>query len=143
MRVRLEKVGLIAAMAIVALNIWTGAPLLGVWVGSRVAPSSGISMLAVAVVALTIGAVAFALVRVLAVLQATHDRLTGHQPAVRRHTPWLRAMSGDRPHETGGVQAPLSAAEYVMVIVVVLGVAAFEVWFFFYSGSPFDGRSGR
>jgi hypothetical protein len=67
-RPRLERVGLIALMGVVALNIWTGAPLLGLWVGSRVAPESGISMLA---------------------------------------------------------------------------VAAFETWFFFFSGSPLDARSGR
>ena len=42
-------------MGVVTLNIWTGAPLLGLWVGSRVAPESGISMCAVLVVIVVIG----------------------------------------------------------------------------------------
>jgi hypothetical protein len=33
--------------------------------------------------------------------------------------------------------------EYLLVSMVVLAVVLFEVWFFFYSGSPFDQRSGR
>ena len=56
MKARLQRVGIVAAMGIVTLNIWTGAPLLGLWVGSRVAPDSGISMLAVFVIAVVIGA---------------------------------------------------------------------------------------
>jgi hypothetical protein len=140
---RLKRVGLIALMGVVGLNIWTGAPLLGLWVGSRVAPESGISMLAVAVIAVTIGAVAFGLVRLLGTLQLAHDRLTGHERTVRRHTPWLRSMSGARPRELGGHAPPLSATDYMVVSVVILAVAAFEIWFFFFSGSPFDTRSGR
>jgi hypothetical protein len=59
-KVRLQRVGILAAMGVVTLNIWTGAPLLGLWVGSRVAPDSGISMLAVFVIAVVIGATAWA-----------------------------------------------------------------------------------
>jgi hypothetical protein len=142
-RVRLQRVGLVAAMGVVMLNIWTGAPLLGLWVGSKVAPNSGISMLAVAVVAVVIGVVAFTLVRVLGHLQAAHDRLTGHEHTVRRHTPWLRAISGERPRELSGEAPPMTAADYIIVGAVILAVAAFEIWFFFYAGSPLDTRSGR
>jgi hypothetical protein len=31
----------------------------------------------------------------------------------------------------------------MLVVWVVVAVAAFEVWFFFFSGSPIDQRSGR
>ena len=44
---RLTRVGLVAAMAVTSLNVWTGAPLLGLWVGSRLAGDSGTSMLGV------------------------------------------------------------------------------------------------
>jgi hypothetical protein len=37
----------------------------------------------------------------------------------------------------------MTAADYVVVTMVVLAVAAFEIWFFFFAGSPLDGRSGR
>jgi hypothetical protein len=143
MRVRLERVGLVAAMALVSLNLWTGAPLLGLWVGSRVAGPHGISMLAVAVVVLTIGAACWALARALAWLGQRYDRVVSRTPTIRRYTPWLRAMSGDRPHETGGRGAPLTALEAVLVGMVLLCALSFEVWFFFLSGSPLDGRSGR
>src|SRR4051794_41712857 len=111
MRVRLQRVGLVAAMGVVTLNIWTGAPLLGLWVGSRVAPDSGISMFAVFVVAVVIGATAWALLRVLGRLQATHARLTG-RPVARRQTTWLRAMSGERPPRPGRRAAPPAAAPH-------------------------------
>jgi hypothetical protein len=135
-KVRLQGVGLVAAMGVVTLNIWTGAPLLGLWAGSRVAPDSGVSMLAVFVVAVVIGAAAFALLRVLGYLQAAYARRSG-RPVARRQTTWLRAMSGERSASRGGDAPPLTAADYVVVAMVILAVLAFEAWFFFLAGSPF------
>ncbi len=143
MKTRLARAGLVAAMVVVTINLWTGAPLLALWVGSRVAPSSGISMGAVAVIVIVLLVVCMALVRLLAVLGAVHDRISGHEATVRRHTPWLRAMSGERPRELGGAAPSLTALDYVLVAVVVLSIVAFEIWFFFIAGSPFDSRSGR
>jgi hypothetical protein len=131
---RLQRVWLVTAMGVVTLNIWTGAPLLGLWVGSRVAPDSGISMLAVFVVAVVIGVTAWVLLQALGRLQAAHARLTGRATA-RRQTTWLRAMSGERSPSQGGEAPPLTGADYVVVAMVVLAVAAFEVWFFFFAGS--------
>ena len=130
-------------MIVATVNLWTGAPALGLWVGSRVAPPSGVSMLAVAVIVLTTGAACLALVRVLALLGATHDRITGHQQTVRRHTPWLRSLSGERPHDTGGATPPPTALDYVLIVGVAIAILAFEVWFLFYASSPLDGRTGR
>ena len=143
MKVRLERVGLVAAMAVAGVSIWTLAPLLALWVGSRAAGAHGLSMGAVFVVVATMTVVCLLLVRVLASLGAMYDRVTGRRRQIRRHTPWLRAMSGERPHETGGDGPPLSPLEYVLVGAVLLAWLAFEVWFFFYSTSPIDGRSGR
>jgi hypothetical protein len=143
MKVRMERVGLVAAMAVSSVSIWTLAPLLALWVGSRVAGDSRLSMAAVFIVVATMAVVCLALVRLLAVLGASYDRVTGRRPQVRRHTPWLRAMSGERPHETGGEPAPLSPLEYVLVGAVLLAWLAFEAWFFFFSTSPLDGRTGR
>ena len=142
MRLRLEKVALVAAMALASLNVWTGAPLFGVWVGSRATGGGQISMLAVLVIVLAIGATAYALLWVLAHLGARYDNLTGRTPTVRKHTPWLRSMSGERPTNQGN-RAQLTALEYILVTSVVLAVAAFEFWFFFKAGSPFDQRTGR
>lgn len=104
--------------------------------------SGNISMLAVATVAVTIGEVSFALIRVLGVLGGAYDRLAGRRPVMRQHTPWLRSMSGGRPHEAGP-DYRLSALDRLLVLSGVVVVAAFEIWFFFYSSSPLDGRSGR
>lgn len=129
-------------MAVVALNVWTGSPLLALWVGSRVQGSGPPSMSAIAVVGLMIAGVSGVLVAVLNGLRRTYDRVTGRRPTVSRHTPWLRSMRGERPHEEGD-QAQLSLFDGILVGMVMLVVAVFEIWFFFYSGSSIDGRSGR
>lgn len=143
MKVRLERVLLVAGMAVSGVSLWTAAPLLGLWVGSRVAPSSGISMLALAAVAATIGVACWALLRALAWMGATYGRLTGRTATVRRHTPWLRSMRDEREHGVPGAEAHLTPLEYVLVGVVLLAWVAFEAWFFFFSSSPIDQRSGR
>jgi hypothetical protein len=143
MKVRLERVALVAGMGIASVSIWTAAPLLGLWVGSQVAPSSGISMPAVAAIVATIGVACWLLVRALGWMGVTYDRLTGRTATVRRHTPWLRSMRGEREHGQPGTEARLTPAEYVLVGTVLVAYLAFEVWFFFFSSSPLDQRSGR
>jgi hypothetical protein len=142
-KVRFERVALVAGMAVASLSIWTAAPLLGLWVGSRVAPPSGLSMTAVLAVVATIGAVCWLLVRALGLMGRAYDAITGQSATVRRHTPWLRSMSGEREHGQPGADAHLTPLEYILVGVVLLAYLAFEVWFFFFSTSPIDQRSGR
>jgi hypothetical protein len=141
-RVRVKRVALVCAMSLSTINIWTGGPLLALWVGSRVQSGGPPSMAAVGVVALVLGAVGVGLVRVLAVLDDAYDRLTGRGSQVRRHVPWLRSMRGERPHEYRRAR-DLSPLEVILIVSVVVAVVAFEIWFFFFSGSPIDQRSGR
>lgn len=142
MWVRLTQVGLVAGMVLATVNIFTGAPLFGLWVGSRVVTDGQITMLAVLVIAVVMFAACYLMLIVLEALGARHDRLTGRPATVKRHTPWLRSMSGERLANVGG-RARLNALEYVLVGAVVLVTLLFEWWFFFESGSPFDQRSGR
>jgi hypothetical protein len=128
------RVVLLAAMALVAVNIWTGAPLLALWVGSRIQGDSGLSMGAVFAVIAVLVAAMFALVRLLGVLGARHDRLIGREPAPRRQQPWLRSLSGERLSEQRA-REPVSALDVVLVACVVLAALVFEIWFFFFSGS--------
>lgn len=82
----------------------------------------------------------------LALLGARHDRLTGHAPQVAAHAPWLRSVRGERalyPGEAAHVTMLERILERILILMVVLAVLAFEIWFLFYSGSPFDQRSGR
>ncbi|MBI5106651.1 MAG: hypothetical protein HZB46_16995 [Solirubrobacterales bacterium] len=131
---RLKLVGLRALIALAALNIWTGAPLLGVWVGSKAASSSQPSMGIFALIAIVIFATCLALVRLIAWATAVHDDLTGERHAVRRQVPWLRSMRGERVEWERG-RAGLTALERTLVAVVLLATVVFEVWFFFFSGS--------
>jgi hypothetical protein len=139
---RLRRAGLMGLMTVVGLNIWTGNPLLALWVGSRVAGSGPPTMGPIAVVAAMIGVVGIALAKLLAILGGAYDRASGHEPTVRRHVPWLRSMRGERV-EYQRERAGLSSMEIVIVAMVILAFAAFEIWFFFYSSSPIDERSGR
>ena len=51
-------------------------------------------------------------------------------------------MRGERPVYTGE-KPRVTAPERILVAVVIVAVAVFEVRFFFFSGSPIDQRSGR
>ena len=137
-----KRFALVAAMAVVTFNIWTGAPLFAVWVGSRVQSHSEASMAGIAVVAITLGVVCFLLLRLLGLLGTRYDRLVGVSPTVRRHVTWLRSMRGERP-EYKGVTPTVTMAERIVIVAVVVAFAAFEVWFFFFSSSSIDQRSGR
>jgi hypothetical protein len=51
-------------------------------------------------------------------------------------------MRGEREQYPG--QSPrLTALERILVVMVVVAIGAFEIWFFFFSTSPIDERSGR
>jgi hypothetical protein len=140
---RLTRVALVAAMAVTSLNVWTGAPLLGLWVGSRLAGDSGTSMLGILAAVVTIFGGAILLTMLLGRLSAAYDEAAGRERGVRRHVPWLRSMRGERPHEGGDDRPSLAPLDYILVGGVVICFLLFEFWFFFLSGSPIDQRSGR
>ncbi|HYV14942.1 MAG TPA: hypothetical protein VE972_02865 [Conexibacter sp.] len=131
----MKRVGLAAAAAFVSVNIWTGAPLLALWVGSRTVPDSGLSMSAVFVVVLVLLVSVLGLAWLLNRLNERYNELTGVPPAQRRTSPWLRSMRSEREelvHQKQGT----SAIERVVVVSVMLAAAAFNFWFFFLAGSP-------
>jgi len=129
-------------MTLITVNIWTGGPLLALWIGSRVQGSGQPTMGPIIVTTLALGAISYGLVRLLAVVDVRYGRAMGRTTSVRRHVPWLRSMRGERPHEQKGLR-DMSPMEILLVAMVVLVFLLFEVWFFFYSGSPIDGRTGR
>jgi hypothetical protein len=144
---RIRRAALLAATAVVALNVWTGSPLLALWVGSRVENASsaaGPSMSAIAVVVVVMALTSWGLLRLLGRLQDAYGKLIG-RPSRVYHGSWLRSMRAERgewerqhdPH------AKATAFEITVMLCVVAAVVAFEIWFFFYSPSPIDQRSGR
>ena len=138
---RVKHVALVSLMSVLVLNIWTGGPLLGLWIGSRVQGTGPPSMGALAAVAGTIAVVSGGLMWALAHLSRLDDDLTGRRATVRRHLPWLRSLRGERPHEVGKTSA-LSPLEALLVASVFIVVALFEIWFFFFSGSPISQSAG-
>jgi hypothetical protein len=138
---RIKPILLAAAMAFLALNVWTGSPLLAVWIGSKVqGEESQPSMGAYAVVILSLIAFSWGLYQLLKVVMSAYQDATGTRPTVRTHAPWLRSMRGERPEYS---HARISGAEKVVVVTVLIAAAAFEIWFFFFSGSSIGGGGGR
>jgi len=129
-----KRFGLAALIAFLALNLWTGSPLLAVWIGSKVQGEQGASMLAFVVVILCLAAFSIGLYQALKYVMHSYREATGTLPTVRTHAPWLRSMRGERPDYAGA--ASVSGAERIIVVTVILAAVAFEVWFFFFSGSP-------
>ena len=131
----LKKIGLVTASALCSINLWTGAPLFAVWVGSKVQGNlNNLSMTAVFSVIVVLAAMVFLLAFTLTWLNAKYDELTGRPAAARQTSPWLRSMRDERE---GDVRRKfgISAVERVVVVSVVAAVLAFEVWFFFFAGS--------
>jgi hypothetical protein len=130
----IKRIFLAIGTTLCSINIWTGAPLLAVWAGSRVVPDSGLSMGAVFLVLLvlcvSVGILGFALTW----MNARYDALTGRPHAARRQSPWMRSMRGER-EEFERDRHRLSALEMIVVLAAVVAVVGFEVWFFFFAGS--------
>jgi hypothetical protein len=131
----LEKIGLIAGSALCSINIWTGAPLFAVWVGSQLqTDATSLSMTAVFSVILVLAVVVFALAWLLNVINVRYDKITGRPAAARHTSPWLRSLR-DEPEADVRRKYGISAIERIVVISVVGAVIAFEIWFFFFAGS--------
>jgi hypothetical protein len=140
---RLKRFGLAALMAFLALNVWTGSPLLALWIGSRIqGEETQPSMGAVVAVVVCLALFSFLLYQALKRVGWAYQEATGTLPTVRSHAPWLRSMRGERP-DYPGTSARISGAERVVVAVVIIAAIAFETWFFFFSGSSIGGSSGR
>lgn len=129
-------------MLVLAVNVWTGSPLLALWIGSRVQGSGPPKMGPVFVVIVCFGVFSFTLASLLARLGGVYDRMTGQSAQVHRHVAWLRSMRGERP-QYPGQQVQVTALERILIVTVAACALAFEIWFFFFSSSPIDQRSGR
>jgi hypothetical protein len=134
---------LAALMAFLALNVWTGSPLLALWIGSRIqGEESQPSMGAFVAVIVCLIAFSWGLYQLLKLTAQAYQESTGTQPTVRTHAPWLRSMRGERPEHVSAA-ARISGAERIVVVSVIVAVVLFEIWFFFFSGSSIGGAGGR
>jgi hypothetical protein len=132
---RLQRLGLVTGSALASINIWTGAPLLAVWVGSQIQSAQDrLSMTALFAVIATLAVTVFALAWVLSWLNSRYDELSGRPATARQTSPWLRSTRGEREEDIRRKHG-ISAIERVVMISVIAAVLAFEVWFFFFAGS--------
>jgi hypothetical protein len=138
-----KRVALAALMALIAMNVWIGGPLLALWIGSRVQAHSGGSLTIRPATALVVfgslAAISVALMRALRAASGAYDRATGASAGPRRHDSWIATERRDIP----GERPSLTTLERILVVVVACAALAFEIWFFFFSTSPIDQRTGR
>jgi hypothetical protein len=137
-----KRLALAAAMAVLVMNVWIGGPVLSLWVGAQMQNHSGGSLTirpsaALAVFA-SLAVITVVLVKLLRLVSDAYDRAAGVEVGPRKHDSWVsveRKNYSERPS--------LTALERILVVAVTIAALSFEVWFFFYSTSPIDQRSGR
>jgi hypothetical protein len=129
----LKRVLLAASTAALTINLFTGAPLLALWVGSQVQTTSAVSMAGLAVVLAVLIVTVAVIVFLLMHVESAYKAATG-QPQTRRRLPWMRSLR-DESEKASRERTPLNGFEKTLVAVVLLGIAAFETWFFFFAGS--------
>ena len=106
----LKKIGLVTASAICSINLWTGAPLFAVWVGSKVQGNlNSLSMTAFFSVIVVLAALVFLLAWALTWINAKYDDVTRRHPEARYTSPWLRSLRDER--ESSLVGAPVEVPD--------------------------------
>jgi hypothetical protein len=130
----LKRVALAGATAFLTVNIWTGAPVLALWVGSQVVGQRALSMTAVGVVIVVLTALVIVMALALAWLNNTYDELTG-RPSAERRAPWLRSMRAEAEGHISQ-RAGITLLERIVMINVYIAVITLLVWYIFFAGAP-------
>ena len=129
-----KRTAIVIATALLAINAWTGAPLLAIWVGSHAQSGHVLSTRGVLTVLVVLSALVFLIGWALTWLSAKYDELSGRPRLAGLTSPWHRAKRGDRVQDIRA-RFGISAPEKVVAASVIVGVLALELWFFFLAGS--------
>ena len=127
-----KRVVLAGATAFVTVNIWTGCPVLALWVGSQAVDQRALSMAGIGVVLLTLAVLLAAATLALGWLNSAYDELVG-RPRIERRSPWLRSMRAEAEGHISqrvGVTLP----ERIVVANVYVVVIGFMVWLVLFAG---------
>jgi len=133
----LKRVALAGVIAFLATNIWTGAPLLAMWVGAQAAGDQSLSMRGVSVVVFALAAIAYALVALLTRLSSIYDGLAQRPQIGQQRKAWLRSMRAEEKSDVEqrrGIAAP----EVIVVLNVWAALASLVVWYVLLAGRPFS-----
>jgi hypothetical protein len=122
-----------AATAFISINLWTGAPLLALWVGSQASDQTVLSIKAVFVVLLVLAALLAAMAVILTWLSNTYDELIG-RPQTERRMPWLRSMRAEAEGHISS-RVGITTLERIVMISVYIAVITLLIWLVFFAGS--------
>lgn len=127
----IKRIVLGVLTTLVSVNLWTGGPLLALWVGSRIQAAVGrLSMTAVGATIVVLIVETFLLYKTLAYLNTRYNEAIGRLTP-RQQAPWLKPMTGEC--RSIQVKRPLTATERIVVASVVAAVFILEIWFFFFA----------
>ncbi len=132
--VGLKRLAMAGATALVTAQIWTGAPLFALWVGSQFVGERTLSMGAVGIVVVVLAVLEFALALLLTWLNNTYDEISG-RPRAERRARWLRSMRGE---DEGYVsqRVGITPLERIVMLNVYVAVLLLAVWYVFFAGAP-------
>ncbi len=131
----LKRAAMAGFTALVTVNIWTGCPLLALWVGSQAVGQRTLSMAAVGVVLVVLGALEFAMLIALAWLASIYDELIG-LARVEAQGSWLRNLC--KPHAEGhrSRNMGITSLEGIVVINVYVAVITLVTWYLLFAPHP-------
>ncbi len=127
-----------AATAFLSINLWTGSPILALWVGSQAADERELSMTPLFVVIVTLAVLTVAISVTLLWLEQRYRLLVG-LPSREARLTWLRSFNAQREPVR---QVPTSMLERIVTVVVYVAVVLLLVWFVFFAGSPLSDYAG-
>lgn len=130
----LKRAAMAFVTALVTVNVWTGCPLLALWVGSRAVGAGGLSMAAIVVVLVVLGLLELAMLLVLAWLANAYDELIGLARPEHSAT-WMRRLCAP---ESSGLNRRLriTTLEGIVVINVYVSVSTLVGWLLFSAAHP-------
>ncbi len=131
---RAKRVIIAAATAFLSINLWTGAPLFALWIGSQAVGENQLSMTAVCIVVVTLAILVALLSVALVRLNQIYRRITGHRLRENRMT-WLRAYNAHQ--ETVGERLPITLLERIVMWNVYVAVIALIAYWIAVPQSPF------
>ncbi|HEV2973858.1 MAG TPA: hypothetical protein VGX69_02545 [Solirubrobacteraceae bacterium] len=124
----IKRATLAGVTALATVNVWTGCPLLALWVGSRAVGERDLSMAAVVVVLVVLALLEGATLLLLAWLTNVYDALIGLRRS-EAEVNWIRRLCAP-PEALGARRVPeLTSLEGVVVINVYVAVLASAVWY--------------
>lgn len=116
-----------------AIVIGFGIPLAWIWIASQIAGTKRDLTPSLAILITAGILVSYWLALLVASRLRTHWVGEAEEQTRRRRMSWNRSFRDEPLRDADRNSDPI---ERIFVIVAVLGVIAFEVWFFFFAGSP-------